>query len=194
MVIATHALDRSSLSWTKITLGERVEYAIFKEAFLDRFWNPRMQQGVRAEILNGKYDPRSKETVTDYFLRYAQLSRLLEPPMPVADFIHHLSAHFPDNLRSHIIVAKPNTIKEAVALLTALQRNTTQNYHNGTGRNDTRTTLNGEERARITSNPWNSQVHVPSQQRQRVNETRGRYNYQVPPNRNHHDLGRSLAQ
>lgn len=130
MVLVARALTGSALNWFRIAITSQTTYEVFRTAFLNKFWGPNAQSETRNKINNGKYHPGAGVGLVDYFLKYALLARKLDPPLSDTEFIQLMTAHMPDDIRNHLIVARPPTIHEAVSLLTDLQRTTAPQANN----------------------------------------------------------------
>ena len=59
--------------------------------------------------------------MAEYLIELAQLARLLNPPLENRQFLDMAIQHFPQEVRSALIVAKPANFSEAVTLLKQLQ-------------------------------------------------------------------------
>lgn len=121
MILVARALTGSALNWFRIAITSQMSYELFKTAFLNKFWGASAQYDTRNRINNGKYHPGAGIGLVDYFLKYALLAKKLDPPLADAEFIQLMTAHMPENIRNHMIVARPPTIHDAVSLLTDLQ-------------------------------------------------------------------------
>ena len=64
-----------------------------------------------------------------YLMKIAQIAKFLEPPIEERELISLIAGHFPSEIRSVIIVARPNTLKETMKLLKDLQGHNETNYN-----------------------------------------------------------------
>ena len=76
---------------------------------------------MKAKMHNGRYESKGKTGMADYHIELAQLARLLTPPLEDQQFVDLAIQHFPHDVRSAMIVAKPSNFGEAVTLLNQLQ-------------------------------------------------------------------------
>ena len=59
--------------------------------------------------------------MAEYLIELAQLARLLNPPLENSKFLDMAIQHYPQDVRSALIVAKPANFGEAITLLKQLQ-------------------------------------------------------------------------
>ena len=96
-------------------------YSEFRENLLLFYWDNSQQALVRAKIHNGRYESKGKTDMADYLIELAQLARLLTLPLEDQQFLDLAIQHFPQYVRSVMIVAKPSNFGGAIMLLKQLQ-------------------------------------------------------------------------
>ena len=121
MMLVKNSLTGSALGWYQIFLSKDTSYDHFRCNFLEFYWDHSKQALLRERINHGKFQPKSKRDMVDYLIELAQLSRLLNPPLKDDEFFNLAIQHFPQEVRSALIVAKPADFGEAVSLLKKLQ-------------------------------------------------------------------------
>ena len=121
MMLVKNSLTGSLLCWYQIFLSKDISYDHFRCRFLEFYWDHSKQALLRERINHGKFEPKSKRDMADYLIELAQLSRLLNPPLKDDEFLNLAIQHFPQEVRSALIVAKPTDFGETVSLLKKLQ-------------------------------------------------------------------------
>ena len=121
MMLVKNSLTGSALGWYQIFLSRDISYDLFRQMFLEFYWDHSKQALLRKRINHGKFEQKSKHDMADYLIELAQLSRLLNPPLKDDEFLSLAIQHFPQEVRSALIVAKPTDFGEAVSLLKKLQ-------------------------------------------------------------------------
>ena len=80
--------------------------------------------------MNGKYDPKRNGTMAEYFIVMGQQARFLDPAISMGEFIGLMANHYPLDVRSAIIVGKPQGPQETIKLLKELQPSTKSGFTN----------------------------------------------------------------
>ena len=119
--VLCHALYDDPLNWADIQNFEGDSYEEIKEQLLSQFWDESKQQGVRYEVMNGKYDASKYRSMSEYFLQISQRARYLDPQIPTSEFLSCIANHFQRDIRSALIISRPQTAKEFLQLLKDLQ-------------------------------------------------------------------------
>ena len=105
-------------------------YEEFRDLFLGHYWEQSRQSEIRYQIMNGKYDSKRNGTMAEYFIVMGQQARFLDPVVPIGEFIGLMANHYPLDVRSAIIVSKPQGPKETIKLLKELQPSTKSGFVN----------------------------------------------------------------
>ena len=124
MLIVKSALTGPALAWRELVLGPNVPYAEFRRKFLSYYWNNSKQEELRSRLNQGKFSLKGRLSMEDYFLELGQAALLLDPPLTTVEFIDTAARHFPPEIRNALVVARPQTFEETVALLKQLQGRT----------------------------------------------------------------------
>ena len=77
--------------------------------------------------MNGTYNSKKDGTTSEHFMKMAQLAKFLDPPIGPQELISLVAGHFTNDIRSTIIVSRPNSLKEVMQLLKDLKGNSGQN-------------------------------------------------------------------
>ena len=96
-------------------------YNDFKTIFKEHSWDIRKQAEIRNKVINGYYNPKIDSSMGEHMMKMVQIAKFLEPPIEERELISLIAGHFPSEIRSAIIVAIPNTLKETMRLLKDLQ-------------------------------------------------------------------------
>ena len=78
--------------------------------------------------MNGKYEPKKHGSMAEYFMVMGQQARFLDPVIPMGELIPLMVNHCPVEVRSAIIVSKPQGSQETVKRLKELQPSTKFNF------------------------------------------------------------------
>ncbi|PNF42060.1 hypothetical protein B7P43_G10991 [Cryptotermes secundus] len=107
----------SVMTWADANWDQIKTFEGFRRAFLDKFWSLSGQARVRLRIYQDRYDPRGAANYCDHLMKYAVKAKYLEPPMSNLEFLNALKEHYPLGVKKAWVVAKPQTLQEAAALL-----------------------------------------------------------------------------
>ena len=113
-------------------------YDDFKTIFKEHYWDIRKQSEIRNKVINGHYNPKTDQSMGEHMMKVAQIAKFLEPPIEEKELISLIAGHFPSEIRSAIIVARLNNLKEAMKLLKDLQGYGEPNHNTGTDSNGDR--------------------------------------------------------
>ena len=116
-----HFLVNSAQSWFEVNIDAGTSYAEFRSKFLSLYWYESHQLSIRNKLNTGKYEFRGKLSMAEYFIELRQLARLLDQPLPPRNFIEFLEHHFPAEIKSTLVVAKPQAFDETINLLKHLR-------------------------------------------------------------------------
>jgi hypothetical protein len=84
-----------SRQWLEAISGKLKSYEGFRQAFLSAWWSPSQQSLVKCSIYQGKYDRRSKLTLSGRFLKCAAMASHLERRPSDTEVIEAIRCHFP---------------------------------------------------------------------------------------------------
>ena len=134
MLIVKSALTGPALAWRELVLGPDISYIDFRRKFMSNYWNNTKQDELRNKISHGKFNVKGRLNMEDYFLELGQAALLLDPPLSNTEFIDNAARHFPPEIRNALVVARPQTFEETIALLKQLQgRNIGDRSHDNRG-------------------------------------------------------------
>ena len=119
--VVKHALQAETRTWLELYESDDLTYDSFKSIFEDHFWGIQRQTGVRNEIVHGKYDAKKNRNIVDYAIQLHQKAQYLTPKFKTHELVSHIANHYSPDIRSSIIVCKPQNIKDLIQLLKELQ-------------------------------------------------------------------------
>lgn len=107
--------------WTAIR-NEVYNYNDFRQLFKSKYWSESIQNIIRDNLCNGKYDPNRGQTPTAYFLGKVCLARNLEPRIPEECLITKRSHHFEEGIIRARLCGQVKTIGAMEALLESYEQ------------------------------------------------------------------------
>jgi hypothetical protein len=88
LALAARSLSgNDTRTWIHALQGQMKTYEEFQEALLSQYWNKTQQQAVKLSIYQSQYDHRNSTSMVNHYLKFAALSRYLNPPMDTAEFL-----------------------------------------------------------------------------------------------------------
>ena len=130
VLIVKNSLCGSCVAWYDLHIDDtEMTYNDFKAIFKEHYWDIRKQVEIRNKVINGYYNSKRDSSMSEHLMKMSQITKFLEPPIEEWELISLIVGHFPSEIRSVIIVARPNTLKEPMKLLKDLKG------HNETNRN-----------------------------------------------------------
>ena len=97
-------------------------YTEFKQIFKTKYWSESIQNIVRDNLCNGKYDATRGQAPTSYFLGKVCIARHLEPKIPEECLITKLSYHFEEGIVRARLCGQVKTTGGMVALLESYEQ------------------------------------------------------------------------
>jgi len=79
--------------WLSSVFDRMKNYDEFKKAFTELLWCPSRQASIRSAIYLGKHDPGSGKSCLDRYIRYANMTSTLNPPISDLDLLSTLTSH-----------------------------------------------------------------------------------------------------
>lgn len=89
----------------------------FRKRFKDEFWGPQVQDSLRKELEFGKFEPKTKTKMSDYFLNIVALVKDLEPKLTEGMIIDKLIHHFPTDVKRYLVMERIQNIQEMYNVL-----------------------------------------------------------------------------
>ena len=102
-------------------LRDDISYADFKRKFLTFYWGAHNQDELRNKLMIGKFDPGGKLDHEKLLLRVRTNCSSVRPPLSISDTIDIALRHSPSEVINALVVARPSTFEETVALLRQLK-------------------------------------------------------------------------
>jgi hypothetical protein len=95
----------------------------FKAAFIRQFWNEDSQSRARCLIYQAqtKYHRDDNESMSDHFLRFAELAKFLQPRMTDAELISAMRNHYSVVIQRNWVTAHIEEIQGAVTFLKQME-------------------------------------------------------------------------
>ena len=105
------------VAWYDLYIDDTdMTYNDFKTIFKEHYWDIRKQAEIRNKVINGYYHPKIDSSMGKH-MKMAQIAKFLEPPIEERELTSLIGGHFPSEIRSAIIDARPNTLEETMRLL-----------------------------------------------------------------------------
>lgn len=148
-------LEQSAGRWWQMIRAETKTLQEFEERFINKYWHPDVQTGIRRRMEVEKYQVGGRKTRTEYFIERVLLMNNMTPKMTETDIISVLGEHFEQRIQDAKRVQNITTIREFEQLLTREdidEQNSTIKYHNSylTNRNNYKgETQNGQDKRDI---------------------------------------------
>ena len=178
--VVKQSLYANCIGWFEMHVSDDTSYDEFKDHFLGHYWDQSRQSEIRYQIMNGKYDSRKHGTMAEYFIVMGQQARFLDPVVPMGEFIGLMANHYPLDVRSVMIVSKPQGPQEAIKLLKELQPLTKSSFPNFDNRpRENNAPIKKSELAQIFFKEWAGPDN-------RSNQTMGSRPYAGPPSKNNY--------
>jgi hypothetical protein len=93
----------------------------FSQSLTELLWNQQIQAGVRGAIFHDKYDKRTKETLSEHFLRYAVMAAHLQPRLSELDLINAIGNHFPTYIQRALLSANLGSTQQTLNFLRRME-------------------------------------------------------------------------
>ena len=104
-------------NWWSAIRNEVNDYNSFKQIFREKYWSESVQNIVRDNLCNGKYEANWGQPPTAYFLGKVCVAWNLEPRIPEECLITKLAYHFEDGISQARLNGQIKTIGAMEALL-----------------------------------------------------------------------------
>ena len=85
-------------NWWSAVRNELSDYEEFKRTFKSKYWSDSVQNMIRDNITNGRFNVNQEQSPTTYFLGKVCLARHLEPRIPEECLVNKLSYHFEEEI------------------------------------------------------------------------------------------------
>jgi hypothetical protein len=107
--------------WLSSAFDRMKSYEEFKKAFKELLWSPSRQASVRSAIYLDKHDAGSGESCLDHYIRYANMTSTLNPPMSDLDLLSALTSHFEPRVQQGLICSNLQSTQDALGFLAKLE-------------------------------------------------------------------------
>ena len=85
-------------NWWSVIRNEIHTYEEFKQIFRSKYWSESMQNIVRDNLCNGRYNTTHYQSLTAYFLGKVCVARKLEPSIPEECLVNKIAHHFDEGI------------------------------------------------------------------------------------------------
>lgn len=123
-------LEGEAAIWWKLVRDSVTNFKEFEDAFIAKYWNALIQEGVRDRLEFGRYRWEDGLSMTQYMERRVLENRQLIPKMADQHLIRKLARHYNHNIEVAIITRGVSTIQEFQQVLyefSNMRQNTNRN-------------------------------------------------------------------
>lgn len=110
-------LDAEASIWWRLIKDSVKNFQDFEEAFIAKYWNNIIQEGIRDRLEFGRYRREDGLTMIQYMERRVLENRQLIPRMEEQHLIRKLARHFNHNIEVAIITRGVTTMQEFQQIL-----------------------------------------------------------------------------
>lgn len=121
IMVIGRCLRKRARSWYDITIKPGCSYEEFRQQFLQYYWSAGIQLKARMSLYTEKYIQKPHETLTDYIMKKVRFARMLQPPIPDLEILNLLLQQVPISVRNVLLVAKLNSVNEALEVLSNME-------------------------------------------------------------------------
>jgi hypothetical protein len=86
--------DPFAKQWMLTTYGQLKSYNDFKTAFMELLWDCTRQSEIRCRMYQDNYDYRSGESLSEHYIRYANMDSMLSLTMSDQDLLGAMVTHY----------------------------------------------------------------------------------------------------
>jgi hypothetical protein len=106
-------------SWIVASAGDWKDYDDFKAAFVHQYWNLNSQSHcqTRCSIYQAKYNRYDNESMSDHFLKFEALAKVLQPKMTDAEILSAMQNHYSVVIQRNWVTAQIRDIQGAITFL-----------------------------------------------------------------------------
>jgi hypothetical protein len=84
-------------------------------------WDETQQSEIRCRLYQDRYNYRSGESLSEHYIRYANMASILSPAMSDQDLLGAMISHYEPRIQRCLISANLKSTQETLAFLTKLQ-------------------------------------------------------------------------
>jgi hypothetical protein len=113
--------DPFAKQWILATYGQLKSYDNFQKAFTELLWDVTRQSEIRCRVYQDRCNYVSGESLSEHYIRYANLASMLSPAMSDQDLPSAVITRYEPRIQNCLISANLKSTQEALAFLTKLQ-------------------------------------------------------------------------
>lgn len=150
----------------------------FEVLVLKQYWSEYVQQKVRQNLYNGKYNDRSGISRENYVLRKVYNIRHLEPKFTEGEMVRYLARHFTSDIQNVIITQRISTFDELIEYIREIddyRPNFNQNVQNSQNINRFNNNEGGNQFRRYNDDRENQIRYNYYNNQSRYNNNNGNY-------------------
>lgn len=110
-------LEGEATVWWRIVQQQINTYEQFEEAFIRKYWNQQVQEGIRYNLEFGSYKSHGGLSMIQYFEKKILQCRQLIPPITEQHLIRKLARHYGKEIEVAIITRGINNVEQFEHLL-----------------------------------------------------------------------------
>lgn len=114
--IGRHLVEEAMV-WWRIVRNKINNFAEFEERFMEKYWGPHVQEGIRDRLEYGRYRPNGKMRMVQYMETQILQCRQLIPPISDAHMIKKLARHYTRDVEIAVLTRGIREIPQFEALL-----------------------------------------------------------------------------
>jgi len=86
--------DPFAKQWMLTIYGQLKSYDDFQKAFTELLWGGTRQSEIRCRVYQDRYNHKSGESLSEHYIRYANMASMLSPAMSDQDLLGAMITHY----------------------------------------------------------------------------------------------------
>ena len=96
--------DPFAKQWILTNYGQHKSYEdFFKKALTELLWDGTRQSEIRCRVYQDRYNYRSGESLSEHYIRYANMAIMLSPAMSDQDLLGAMITHYEPRIQNCLI-------------------------------------------------------------------------------------------
>ena len=104
------------INWWTAIRNDAHNYTKFKQIFKNKFWSESIQNIIRDNLYNGRYDSTRGQTLTAYILGKVCVARHQEPRIQEECLVTKISYHFEEGITCQTVWTSENERRNGTPL------------------------------------------------------------------------------